>query len=330
MTWCLSIHADYRCRHAGACCRTPWEVPVEADVYRRLRDVDGGGRFVATGNMVHVGRDADGVCLFLDRAAHRCAIHRDHGPGLLPVACRMFPRVFLHDARGGFISLSHYCPTAAALLFEDGPVAIVPASSTLVDVGELDGLDARQAWPPLLRPDVLMDLDAYGRWEQLVIGLLGSAADPRRALDQVDAATQRITQWSPGETPLVDAVIRAFAQGDEAASTVDDDALVRLVRRAASDPSGRKALTHMPGAIGRWLAARAFACWIAYQGRGLRTIVLYLRACLAVLAAELAQNGGRVDRASAIEAIRRADLLLLHQADSAALAASLDRLANQP
>jgi hypothetical protein len=81
-------------------------------------------------------------------------------------------------------------------------------------------------------------------------------------------------------------------------------------------------------AIGRWLAARAFACWIAYQGRGLRTVLLYLRACLAVLAAELAQNDGQVDRASAIEAIRRADLLLLHQADSAAVAASLDRLAN--
>jgi hypothetical protein len=91
-----------------------------------------------------------------------------------------------------------------------------------------------------------MDLDAYGRWEQLVVGVLGSAVDPRRALDRVDAATQRITGWSPGATPLVDAVIRAFEQGDEAGATVDDDMLVRLVRAAA--PAVKTEMSgHKPG-----------------------------------------------------------------------------------
>jgi len=71
----------------------------------------------------------------------------------------MFPRIVLHDARGTFISLSHFCPTAASLLFEStGEAVIVQAPAALSDIGELDGLDARHVWPPLLRPNMLMDL----------------------------------------------------------------------------------------------------------------------------------------------------------------------------
>ena len=32
----LSIHADYRCRHSGACCTADWDVPVELPLYRSL------------------------------------------------------------------------------------------------------------------------------------------------------------------------------------------------------------------------------------------------------------------------------------------------------
>ena len=42
----------------------------------------------------------------------------------------------LHDPRGTFISLSHFCPTAAGMLFDDGPpVAIVDAPAALAGVG---------------------------------------------------------------------------------------------------------------------------------------------------------------------------------------------------
>jgi hypothetical protein len=33
----LSIHADYRCRHSGACCTADWDVPVELPA---LQNVD--------------------------------------------------------------------------------------------------------------------------------------------------------------------------------------------------------------------------------------------------------------------------------------------------
>src|SRR5262249_31122029 len=39
-----------------------------------------------------------------------------------------------------------------------------------------------------------------------------------------------------------------------------------------------------------YLGARVFANWVAYQGRGLRTVVAWLRTCLAVLNNEIARR----------------------------------------
>src|SRR5215471_5593874 len=164
MPWCLNIHAPYRCRHAGACCRSAWVIPFED------------GTIAA--------RDAHGACTFLDGPTGLCSIHRDGGVQALPVTCRMFPRVVLQDRRGTFISLSHFCPTAASLLFEaTGEVSIVDAPPALAGIGELDGLDAREEWPPLLRPGVLMDLESYGAWERRAVTALTSGdAAPADAL----------------------------------------------------------------------------------------------------------------------------------------------------
>ncbi len=61
-------------------------------------------------------------------------------------------------------------------------------------------------------------------------------------------------------------------------------------------------------ALKRWLAARLFGNWIAYQGDGLQAIVRYLHGCLATFITELARDG------SPLEAIRRSDLLIVHKA----------------
>jgi lysine-N-methylase len=54
-----------------------------------------------------VARLASGRCIFHDPQG-LCAIHRDLGEARLPVSCRHFPRLALNDARGTFISLTHY------------------------------------------------------------------------------------------------------------------------------------------------------------------------------------------------------------------------------
>jgi hypothetical protein len=63
---------------------------------------------------------------------------------------------------------------------------------------------------------------------------------------------------------------------------------------------------HEP-ALKRWLAARLFGNWVAYQGDGLQAIIRSLRGCLATFTTELARDG------SPLEAIRRSDLLILHK-----------------
>jgi hypothetical protein len=91
----------------------------------------------------------------------------------------------------------------------------------------------------------------------------------------------------------------------------------------APDPGGDVA------PVRRWLAARAFASWVAFQGEGLRTTVRALRLALAVLGAERSRPGPRGERRSSpaalLEAFRRADLLLVHLADPEALARRLSR-----
>lgn len=204
----------------------------------------------------------------------------------MPVSCRLFPRTILIDGRGTFVSLSHFCPTAAALLFQDAPPAeIVDAPASLVDVGPLDGLDAREAWPPLLRPGVLMDLESYDVWERLGVELLTrDGIAPDIALASLEQVAGQIALWTLADGPLVHRVRDAF--GVIAPPTV--------------------VLAPCDAAVKRWLAARLFACWIAYQQDGLAAIAGYLRSCFATFAAERTRDD------NALEAIRRAELRIMH------------------
>jgi len=198
----------------------------------------------------------------------------------------MFPRSVLIDLRGTFVSLSHFCPTAAALLFEDAPpAAIVDAPASLVNVGPLDGLDARSAWPPLVRPGVLMDLASYDVWERYGVELLTrEGVTPETALSSLDLAAARIAAWTPTDGTLLQRVHDVFATTAPAPEVLAPDDM----------------------AIKRWLAARFFACWVAYQKDGLGAIVQYLRSCFDRFVIERACDD------NALEAIRRTDLRVMH------------------
>jgi hypothetical protein len=241
-------------------------------------------------------RESDGACAFLntESGTHACEIHNAGGHEALPLACRMFPRLILHDTRGTFITLSHFCPTAAGLLFEPGPpAAIVDAPASLAGADQLDGLDARDVWPPLLRQGLMMDLDSYGTWERLAVELLTrEGIAPRVSLETLGAATTRVAQWSPGGEPLMHAVRDGFGLLAPPTAVLEDHEL----------------------AVKRWLAARLFGTWIAYQGEGLQTIVRYLHACLDTFTIELARDN------DPLQAIRRSDYLIVHESSSQQLA----------
>lgn len=352
---CLNLHAAYRCRHSGACCES-WTVPAEAAVVELVRarglrrsDVTG-PLFLDVGDADgswNVARDTRGECVFFDQhGGRRCIIHREIGEAALPSACRHFPRKVRHDERATLISLSHFCPTAAEMLLADNIPSIVEAPRPLRLESPMEGLDASGALPPLLRPDLLCDIDGYDAWERAGIAMLGRPERGYAAcLDQLAAATECVRQWDPGAGPLATWVQKAFenvSEGPADASTSYDRVISRIARltagRVGNDleqiPDFEAEWTRRIGsneadwfdrAMKNYLAARLFANWIAYQGKGLRTIVEWLQTCGAAVrhfALRRVVDAGHTafDRPLFIESVRSADLLLLHVLESQSFA----------
>lgn len=353
--FCLDIHARYQCRHAGACCES-WSVPAEDHVVElvRTRNVRrtgaAGDLFVSSGEDTGsrqwiVARDHRGDCVFFERQRGRlCVIHRDLGSDALPSACRHFPRKVVIDPRGTLISLTHFCPTAAATLLTSGALSVVEARPPLRLEPPIDGLDARDALPPLLRPGLLCDLEGYDAWEREALGVF---AQPdlhfSTCLDIVATATESMRGWRPGGEPLAKRVAADFRRARDWHATEDWSArqAIERLRYLTTGQVGDALLpidafddrwNNYPGRRVDWfdagmknyLGARLFANWIAYQGRGLRTVVEWLRTCAAAVGHELLRTAGRPpsqpDTRAFIEAVRSADLLLLHVLDSATFA----------
>ena len=198
-------------------------------------------------------RDEHGACVFHNG---RCTVYEHR-----PLSCVHFPYVCLIDARGVHVTLSHYCPTAASLLFEhEGPIEIVEGPSPVPALEIPEGLDARESLPPLREPNRLMSFDEFSNWER----------DELRTL-------------------------KSMAGESEFAPVIE-----------------------------RFLAAKLFASWAAYQGDGTTAVRQSVRAAHAVLQEEMthaANDAGRsIDAALLKQAIRQADLRLVH-----AVTSSVDR-----
>jgi Fe-S-cluster containining protein len=353
----LSIHADYRCRHSGVCCSSDWDVPVELPLYRTLAHALAAGELqpaadpaddvpvlitgpdLPRGAAAMVARTSEGDCVFYHRNSGLCVIHRDAGEAYLPSACRHFPRLAVRDRRGTFISLTHYCPTAAAMLFRDdvpieiveGPPAFPPADYEGLSVGN-------DEWPPLLHPGMLMDSAGYSAWERhMVVRCADASLSPESVIATLERDARILRRYGPEDGPLAGAVARLPAG---AVGAPPHPALARSlahyaeVMRAVPDdvrpPADEKTLPEVYlGAVApawprwhwplkRYLAAKAFASWTAYQGRGVLTMVRGLDAALALVRVE----GARQCRASSRaldanllrEAFRDADFILNHLA----------------
>jgi Fe-S-cluster containining protein len=351
----LSIHAGYRCRHSGECCTAGWRIPVERGTERRL--VQSG--LVAHAPGAHTPLERDGsktvlaltperACVFFeprrDARLASCAIHRVLGHGALPSACRHFPRVAVTDDHGTFVTLSHFCPSAAALLFGDTvPLAIVQPPPSFDVVTEYEGLDARGVLPPLLRAKLLMDLDGHHAWETRVVRVMADEAyDVEAALTQLEHDVERVRAWRPGQETLCER-IRGLGTNQtvlSARTAEEAAALYELVSSCVPPGRGSEPVpddfdamdaAHVQPAwrdfavpVKRYLAARAFASWIPWHARDLRIAVRWLAAVRSVLRVEAARecgrSGRRLDRAQLLAAVRRADLLLVHKASVSTVA----------
>lgn len=241
----------------------------------------------------YVSRRGDGTCVFFEADRGRlCTIHRVAGPALLPSACRHFPRVVLHDSRGTFVTLSAFCPTAAAMLHDPVRLRIVEAPGSLALGGTLEGLDATTVLPPLLKQGLLMDYEGYTAWEHAAIAVLDrDDLTAEEALDAIETATEHVQRWRPGAARLAAHVSAAFAQ-------------------MASGPGHRRAVGSRP--LRMFLAGHAFGSWAAYQDGGLTGVVAAVRAAMRLVQRELASGTPFLD------AVRRTDLQLRHMDDARA------------
>jgi Fe-S-cluster containining protein len=324
----LSFHARYACRHSGACCTANWPIPIEADRFDRLKAAVETGR-VSAADIDHplwsLPPDAPAstpailsshahACVFFDRAGGRtCRIQSALGHDALPLACRQFPRVSVVDPRGVSVTLSHYCPTAAGLLDTREPISIVGDAPAFPPAGEYIGLDARSSLPPLLKPDLLMDWDAWWEWERLAIDLIARFDGPLNGvIGALGAAVETLRSWSPETGSLIDRVRRSLDARSPQHRAADDnqrfqevlDAIPHDLRPTAFDHSTRTS----DETARRFLVAHAFASWTAHLGHGLRTWLRSLETAAALLNLGLG--------------VRQADLLLRHLADPVALARS--------
>ena len=281
------MHVPYACRHSGVCCSSGWAIAIErtrtaaVGVLRR----DGSWLVPAPDAPPEIAgtlalSDA-GHCVFHGTG---CQIQRVHGHAALPSACQHFPREVLLDGRGARVTLSHYCPTAVDLLFDyAGSVEIVEGPPA-IPLGVPEGLDARDVLPPLLAEGVLMDPDGYSAWEAHMVRVLTAKDDrsPGDVLSALEAEFAMVQRWRPGRGLLSDEIVRLPAAAFTGIRSCNSYRVVR-----------------------RYLAARAFASWMAYQGGGMAAVLGSLRVALAVLEEESA-------RLPLKEAIRQADLRLLH------------------
>ena len=363
MVYALSIHADYRCRRSGVCCTSDWDVPVELPLYRNLDAALSRGQLIPAaataegepvlvqlpdvpdGAAAMVSRTSSGDCVFYHPGSGLCVVHRELGEESLPATCRHFPRVAVRDARGTFISLSHYCPTAASMLFRDDVPLVIVESPAAFPPAEYQGLSVgSDAWPPLLHPRMLMDDEAYSAWERHMVE---RCADPAPSPEAVVATLERdarlLREYRPGLRPLEAAIAQlprtvvdvpppstlsaslalhaeAFEAVPEEWKPEPDTAQLGEVFEACVAPFWHR----WEWPLKRYLAAKAFASWTAYQGRGLLTIVRGLEAALALVRVEASRQCRDTSRALDAdllrEAIRQADFLLNHLAVGESLA----------
>src|SRR5206468_111837 len=126
-----------------------------------------------------------------------------------------------------------------ATLLSTAPLSIVEAHAPLRLDSAMEGLDASDALPPLLRPGLLCDIAGYDAWERAGIATFACTDRSYEAcLGEIALATDAIYGWKPGLEPLTARVARAFSEPPAASPSPTSDHDGALAR-VASLTSGR-------------------------------------------------------------------------------------------
>ncbi len=249
-----------------------------------------------------------------------------------------FPRVAVLEPAQVSVSLSHYCPTAAGLLFREATeFGLVEDPPAFPSDWPIEGLEASGGYSPLLRPGVLLGFDGLRAFENSSVAVLSGTSGVRTALDQIESAVHRIRGWTPAQGLVPAFVASSFRQAstDPIHRRAVTDPRPLLLASTPTEAANLPPLPAFTGsvpeirpdidiALRRYLAARLIGGWILFQADDLATVIAYLRVCLDSVfffASAHEGAGAAVDRWR--EAIRAADLWLLHHCDPELIAANL-------
>lgn len=309
----LNFHAGYACRDSGMCCSSGWPIPVEQSRVDAIEAViardtiplrvvpwlapDENAPEDVAGTLA---LRPNGHCVFFEAGRPRCAIH-----DVKPAGCVHFPYVCLIDQRGVHVTLSHFCPTAASMLFEHNePIAISEGPAPVA--GDLEGLDARESLPPASSDGKrLLTLDELDQWQREAVAsarMIELVSDDLALFNQARAAVPPPWSWPEAPDHLEDSWYSLVAPG----------------------------WFKFEDALTRYAAAKAYASWSLYLGSGVEAAAHAARIAHAVVRIEAARQcrmfGRPLDRELITEAIRQSDLLLVHYADQSLLAAAPQEL----
>ncbi len=305
-TYWLSTHLGYACRHSGACCSSRWPIPIERDRAAGVQRAIDEGRVLpmvtpwlkpdpaapeeVAGILAH---RPGGACLFHGPVG--CAIHSSR-----PRSCEHFPFVCVIDARGVHVTLSHYCPTAAEMLFRPGAPEVVHGPPIFDDGRVPEGLDAREGLPPTRMeatgPPRLMDWDEVTRWEQQAVHAVATEGRAPAAIHLLRFAHARA----------------AVPPGLSWADAPPDVEQAWAGHVAPQWP-------RWTSVVGRYLASKVHASWALHLASGPADVMRGVDVARAVLQVEATRQctraGRALDKPLLKEAIRESDLLLVHYAD---------------
>lgn len=292
-------------------------------------------------------------------AGGRCAIHAALGHAALPVACQQFPRVVVIRPHSTAVSFSHYCPTAARLLFRDDVRLAVEADPPSCPADRCrEGLDLRAALPPSLRADALFGWECFDRWERFALEILArddGNDTPEGALGRIARAAEQLREWRVDRGDLDTWTLRCLSSlppstalnSTAAAAAVEAHARARaavppeLCPPPASSDYAESWGDLVSGAwptwrrvVRRYLATRAWASWVGHESGGVRGCVRALCLSLGVLRVECARAAAaadrRLDESLLLQAVRESDRILVHLVAPDVLAADLRALDEIP
>ncbi len=354
--------AAYACGHTGSCCRAGWPIPVEPVPLELLRQGEAAGLLpdLAPGSWTHggiLGRTTESTCVFHAPAVPGggCRVESSLGTAALAYSCRQFPRVLLVDARGWHLSLSAWCGTATEMIVSPSSPSPVGGDTCFMSFDyihadarvHLESLDARDAWPPLLKPGVLAGHAVYSQWETLTIERLLTPVEQANAalvsaLASLLCWTDTLRAWKSADGALEVLARRSFAPPDprRLLRTPADRAGLEQVRASllsrvppewrphawpagltdATDGGAAVSRAEADAILARYLATRLIGSWVTYQGQGLRSVSASLVSAYVLIALALstpsgAGTGSPVTIGRMTSAIRASDWLLLHLLD---------------